>query len=566
MRPLRIFIAGFAVLLIGGVISASAYLASVARSGTGYEAQTMCSAVFISGRAPESVRAAEFQGLHPLLKSVSLTIERRKHEVRANLFGLGAQKSSFREGLGCTLTDIGSKLPPAPAVLGTRRTPPDDDIARGVRNLPHEIDPVRLAAAVDRAFEETDAANPLQTRALLVLLDGHPIAERYAPGFNKDMPLAGYSMTKTVMSALTGILIERGRLRLDQTGLMPEWRATGDARGRIAVDNLLHMTSGLNWDEDSHNPRGDALLMAFHDRDTSALAASRPLVHMPGTMVNYNSGAANILSRVLRDTFAGDIDAYLAFPRTAIFDRIGMSTAMIAPDGSGVLFGSTQGFATARDWARFGELYRNDGRWNGEQILPSGWVSYSVRPQAATGGADYGAMIRLNRGAPGRPSERPYPLLPEDTLMMHGQFSQVAVIIPSRRLIIVRLGETHSDVAAARLDRAFGEIMDAGAPRAAESASISPPFSARCRDVGANGGAVDAVVAAVRHDLGQRDRYGLPDLGLAPAPKPQVDCVPVAVFGRSIAPWRAAAKTPEGTVKANAPPFPYVVTRELASK
>ena len=230
------------------------------------------------------------------------------------------------------------------------------------------------------------------------------------------MPLAGYSLTKTVMAALAGILIDRGRLRLDQANLIPEWRGASDPRRQITVDQLLHMTSGLQWAEESLNPRGDALLMAYHDRDTSALAASRPLVHAPGTMVNYNSGASNILSRVLRGSFGGEQNAYLALPRTAIFDRIGMSTAVIAPDASGVLFGSTQGFATARDWARFGELYRNGGRWKGEQVLPTGWVAYSSQPQAAVGGADYGALIHLNRGPVGRPDDRPHPLLPEDTL------------------------------------------------------------------------------------------------------------------------------------------------------
>ena len=463
-RAIGLALGGLAVVLLGGLIAGGGYLASVAPSGTGYEAQTMCSAVFISGRPDASVRAAEFQGLHPLLKAVSLTIDRPLHEVRANLFGLGSQKSIYRSGMGCTLVDPGASLPVPPATLATSRLPPDDVISRGVLDIPPQVDRGRLASAIDLAFADTDPADPQRTRALVVLLDGRPIAERYAPGFGKDMPLAGYSMTKAVMSALTGFMIQRGQLRLDQSGLIPEWRGAGDPRAQITVDHLLHMTSGLRWSENSRDPRGDALIMAYHDRDVSALAASRPLDHPPGAAMSYSSGASNILSRVMRDSFGADQAAYLALPRTAIFDRIGMSTAMIAPDASGVLFGSTQGFATARDWARFGELYRNDGRWNEEQVLPPGWVAYSIRPQAATGGADYGAMIHLNRPRPDGSGSRAHPLLPEDTLLMTGQFGQVTAVIPSRSLLIVRMGESHGPDAGAKIDRVIAEIVGAVRP------------------------------------------------------------------------------------------------------
>jgi CubicO group peptidase (beta-lactamase class C family) len=461
MTRLRITLAALGAIVVVALGSGVTYLASVARSGTGYEAQTLCSAVFISGRDPAALQDAEFKGLHPLLKSVSLTLDSSRREVRASLFGLGAQKSSYRPGLGCTLSDLGQSLSPSPAALAAPRVPPQDQIERGVQALPASVDTARLSAALDSAFTETDSANPLRTRALIVLLDGRPIAERYAPEFHKDMPLASYSMTKTVMSALTGILIDRGKLRLDQSSLIPEWRGAGDPRGRITVDQLLHMTTGLKWNEDSRNPRGDALLMAFHDRDTSALAASRPLVHPSGAVVNYNSGAANILSRVMRYSFGRDEDAYLSFPRIALFDRIGMSRAIIAPDASGVLFGSTQGFATARDWARFGELYRNDGRWNGEQVLPGGWVAYSIRPQAAGGDSGYGAMIHMNHAAARRPEDRRHPLLPDDTLLMSGQFGQVTAVIPSRRLVIVRMGESHSADAGPRIDVLLAAVIAA---------------------------------------------------------------------------------------------------------
>jgi len=452
---------GLGLTVFGLSAAVVLYLASVAPSGTGYQAQTICSAVFISGRDPVSLQSAEFQGLHPLLKLIDARIDRRAGEVRASLFGLGAQKSVYRPGLGCTLTDLDAKIPPAPATLSAKRPLPDDLFERGPGPNPPGVDAGRLDAALDRAFAEPDPTAPQRTRAVLVLKDGRPIAERYAPGFNKDMPLAGYSMTKSVMGALTGILIDRGRLRLDQSALIAVWSRPDDARRRIAVDHLLHMTSGLKWSDDTHDPRGDPLLMAYHDRDVSALAISRPLAHPPGAVFNYSSGAANILSQVLLDALSGDRSAYLALPRTAIFDRIGMTSAVIAPDASGILFGSTQGYATARDWARFGELYRNDGQWRGVQVLPIGWVGYSSQAEPATQASGYGAMIWVNRGAPHHPETRPYPLLPEDTLMMIGQFGQTTAIVPSRGVVIVRLGETHvGDIKAAR-QRLIANILAA---------------------------------------------------------------------------------------------------------
>jgi CubicO group peptidase (beta-lactamase class C family) len=461
VTPLRAALLGLAILVSASLAAGVALLASIAPSGTGYEAQTLCSAVFISGRTPESVHEAEFQGLHPLLRLVSLDLDRPHRIVRASLLGLGAQTAVFRPGLGCTLADAGTILPPAPASVTAPRAAADDVISRGVGALPPGVDRARLAAAVDDAFAETNPAEPVRTRALLVLMDGRPIAERYAPGFDKDMPLAGYSMSKTVLGALTGILVARGQLRLDQADLRPEWRSPGDPRLRITVDQLLHMSSGLAWSEESRSPRGDALIMAFHDRDVTALAASRALAHPPGAVYTYSSGATNILSRVLRHALGDDAAAYLALPRTAIFDRIGMSSALITPDASGTLIASTVGFATARDWARFGELYRNDGRWNGEQVLPTGWVAYSARPQAAAGGADYGAMIHLNRGPAGRPQDRPHRLLPSDVLLLTGQFGQVTTIVPSRRLVVVRLGESHGANIGARVDRVVANVLSA---------------------------------------------------------------------------------------------------------
>ncbi len=257
------------------------------------------------------------------------------------------------------------------------------------------------------------------------------------------MPLAGYSLTKTITGALVGILSGRGLVDLSAPAPVALWRRAGDPHSAITIDHLLHMTSGLAWSEDAHDPRSDVLLMAYHSRDTANFAAHRRMAHPAGASFAYNSGATNILARVLFTAMHDNGDEYVALPRTALFDPAGMSSAVLAPDAAGTLFGSTQAFATARDWARFGELYLHDGERNGVQVLPRGWVAYCATPQPATQSAGYGALIWENRGTPGHPRNRPRPQLPEDTLLMTGQFGQTVAIVPSYGVVIVRLGETH---------------------------------------------------------------------------------------------------------------------------
>ena len=438
MRIIAACIVVLATVLVGGV----GYLASIARSGTGYEAQTLCSAVFVSGREPKSLDDSEFRGLNPLLRLVSTRVDPAHLEVRATFLGLGSQKSVFRLGLGCTLADLDAHLPPAPVALTAPRVKTPDAIEEGVGALSPGVDAPILEAAVSRAFAETDPNDPLHARALLVVYDGKLIVERYAPGITKDTPLAGYSRAKSIVGALTGILIDRKLLGLKESAPVSLWRTPGDPRGAITIEHLLGMTTGLQWSEDNTDPRGDVLLMAYHSRDIADFAARKPLASPPGTQFAYSSGTTNILSRVLLSAMQDDHSAYLALPRTAIFDPAGMTSALMPPDASGTLFGSTEAYATARDWARLGEIYLHDGERNGVQIFPKGWVAYAATPTSASQARGYGAQIWVNKGKPGHPDERPLPSAPEDMLMIEGAFGQVIAVIPNRDLVIVRLGDT----------------------------------------------------------------------------------------------------------------------------
>jgi CubicO group peptidase (beta-lactamase class C family) len=231
---------------------------------------------------------------------------------------------------------------------------------------------------------ETDAALPRRTRAIVIVHGGRIVAERYADGYGSASLFTGWSMTKSVTNALVGILTAQNALDIDADRLRPEWRSPDDPRSAITLHDLLTMSSGLGFDE-SYAPSGAATRMLFDSHDAAAVAADSPLLHDPGTVWSYSSATTNIVSAVVRDAFKSH-DEYIAFPRRALFDRIGMTTAVLEPDPSGTFVGSSFMYATARDWARFGLLFLRDGTWNVERILPEGWVDYSVIDAIEAGG------------------------------------------------------------------------------------------------------------------------------------------------------------------------------------
>ncbi len=252
-------------------------------------------------------------------------------------------------------------------------------------------------------------------------------------------------MTKSVIGALVGIRVRQGALDLQAPAPVPEWRSAGDPRGAITLDQLLRMSSGLEFGEATDEYDGDLVTMLCDRGDAAAYAAAKPLEHPPDSHWHYSSGTSNIVSRILRHSFEGDQAAHFRFPREALFDRIGMRSAVIEPDASGSFVGSSFMFATARDWARFGLLFLKDGVWQGERILPEGWVEYSTTPTPKAPQGRYGAHWWLNAGEPDDPGDRPWPDLPTDTFSARGFEGQEVVVIPSRELVLVRLGQSRPE-------------------------------------------------------------------------------------------------------------------------
>ncbi|MDR3553961.1 MAG: serine hydrolase [Syntrophobacteraceae bacterium] len=447
------------VLLISGVIAAllamafGFYLWKAALVVTGFEAKNLCSDVFVSRRTPASVRSVDLKPVGPLypLRFADARIDYRQRTVTASIDGLAERKAIFRHGLGCTLMTGDMERTQLPSGGISASAGDDHGSQNGVwpdgelvdtEHLPHALDGNKLKRAVDWAFREPDPDHLRRTRALVVVYDGRIVAERYAPGFGVNTPLPGWSMTKSVFAALAGILVGEGKLSLKSDGLLPEWSGRQDPRRKITLDALLHMSSGLAFQENYSSPFSDVTVMMFGTGDAASFAANEPLLFRPGVKWHYSSGTPNIISKVMRNTFESERD-YLEFPMRALFDRIGMKSAVVEPDSSGTLVGSAFMYATARDWARFGLLYLRDGMWGKDRILPECWVQYCTTPTQVSG-KKYGAGFWLRIPREFRSGGEPNARIPLGAYHAIGYEGQFVSVVPSLKLVVVRLGLTRT--------------------------------------------------------------------------------------------------------------------------
>jgi len=349
--------------------------------GSAYVAHILCSAVFVSGRTQASVIGSDLSAddLAPL-RYVSARVDTERRRVTTSVFGVAARTAIYRDSLGCTLSEDDPSKSHVVWYFGGDTFPqPADALSAEQRR--------QLADVLDWAFAEPDPNRLRRTRAVVVLQDGRLLAERYAEGFTKDTPQIGWSMTKSVVNALVGILVGKGTMALDAPLPIDAWPA-GDPRRAITLDQFLRMSSGLDFDEDSANPRGGVLFMLLRAPDVPAYAATSPLAAAPRTRWRYSSATTNVISGAMRRVLG---DAYFGFPRRALFEPVGIHSAVLEVDANGNFIGSSFMWATARDWARFGQLYLDDGVWEGERILPEGWVTYSRTPAPAAPDRRYGA-------------------------------------------------------------------------------------------------------------------------------------------------------------------------------
>ncbi|WP_247505305.1 serine hydrolase [Bradyrhizobium sp. 1] len=443
-----------------GLALGAARARDVPKVATGFIADILCSETFVSGLDPrrnltETTDAMPGVGL--LTWAMDYQVDRARKDVTVTLFGIGRSHAVYREGLGCTLDHdeplVDVALPPddkqpalLPEIAGPAIVPPQSE---------------GLSAALDRAFTEPAQPPYRRTRAIVVMKSGRIIAERYADGVGPETPLLGFSMTKSVISALTGILVRQGKLKLDGPAPVAAWKDPNDPRHAITVDQLLRHTAGLALGSSLQASLGSAFepvnRMKFMESDMVAYAESMPLATEPGTVWNYHDGNTIMLAHLIRNVAGGKPADALRFARRELFAPLGMRHVTLQLDGSGTIEGSSEMLASARDWARFGQLYLNDGVVGGKRILPEGWVNYSATatPNAWVGigagfwtnqGDSFGATLRVDHG------------WPRDAFFAKGTIGQYTIVIPSEKLVIVRMGRSPN--APPKVDGVFDLVRD----------------------------------------------------------------------------------------------------------
>ncbi|MBE1437800.1 CubicO group peptidase (beta-lactamase class C family) [Agrobacterium vitis] len=433
---------GLAIGSVVLVVGAAGWLAvappTLLRVGTGYAAKIVCSNVFLANRDPDVVLQEDVQAPgNPLLRLLRLKVDRQAGTVTTYFLGAFAPSTAlYRSGLGCANVIDGHldaarkvSLPqaaPVPAAISTAPWP--DGMG------PAEADPASSRQALQSVFSNPDLMGP-GMRAVLVIRNGKLIGEAYGKGFDATTPLLGWSMTKTVTAVLAGERIASGALSLDQDHLLPQW--SGDERASIKLRDLLAMQSGLVFNED-YSDLTDVTRMLFLEPDQAGFVAARPLKAAPGTQFSYSTGSAVLVSRLWMNSFATQQEA-LGYPKAALFTPLGMTSATLEADEHGTFSGGSYLYATPRDWAKLAQMLLQDGVWNGKRLLPEGYVAMMARPGKASHGLyTQGFMWRVGPGLTSNTDSG----LPAETVWFQGHDGQTIAIVPSQRLIVLRMGLT----------------------------------------------------------------------------------------------------------------------------
>jgi CubicO group peptidase (beta-lactamase class C family) len=299
--------------------------------------------------------------------------------------------------------------------------------------------PADITATLDAAFTPDAEAITGRTDVVLIVQGGRIVYERYGEGLTAESTFPSWSKAKSMTQALAGILVGDGKLDIQAPADVPEWRVTpGDPRAAITTDQLLRMSSGLKFVEDyvpGHVSDVIEMLFGAGKADTAAYAAAQPLAHPPGEIMSYASGTTNIVARALTRALGTDAAGFEAFMRARLFAPLGMTSPLPKFDPAGTFIGSSFCFCSARDFARFGLLYLRDGVWDGDRLLPEGWVDYARTRTASKDDpeAAYGAHWWLGVGGPG-------------SFSANGYDGQYTVVVPDLDLVLVRHGATPLDL------------------------------------------------------------------------------------------------------------------------
>ncbi len=421
---------GFFLTLLVGLFIFFFYFALYPKLpiGTGYAAKKMCSCHFIAGRTQESIQKEDLANSPLDLTSTKIDEEGKK--VTTTILGMGAKTAIYKENLGCVLLqgedDYQVKLDlPKGRKNGAAIWPLGEKVTtQKVKGVDYNA----LERAVNSMFDPSLEMDSLKTRAVVVIYKDTLIAEKYAKGFDKDTEILGWSMNKSITGTLVGMLVKDGKMDITDDHLFEEWT---DERSKITMNDLLQMQSGLRFEE-NYTKISDVTKMLFLEEDIVAEVVKNPLETAIGKKWVYSSGTTNLIAGVVRNEFDTQ-EAYLKFPYERLFRKIGMHSMIWETDESGNYIGSSYGYATPRDWAKFGLLYLKEGNWYGEQIIDTAWVNFVRQPAEHSGGI-YGGHFWQNH------NHAAYKDAPSDLYSCNGFEGQYVFIIPSKDLVIVRMG------------------------------------------------------------------------------------------------------------------------------
>lgn len=442
-------IVGILLLAVAGIL----WYLQIPTTAAGMAAKAVCSATFVAGR-PAEVDKLMDQDVTPaspaLFGLVATSINTDEHYVTGKFLGLFKRQASLVSKRGCVLD-----APADPTAVPYQAAPadpapwPQGDAAVPEDQWPAGVKATELKKVVDDAFADSGDPQGANARGVAIVQNGKLLLVRDGTDIQENVALHGWSMTKTVAAMLAykkfeemGLDVETPVVDAFPEGKAPDWVAQwrGDQRAQITIADLMFMRAGLKVNE-GYDPGSDVLDMLYNQPNMASWAAEHPSEYEPGTYWEYLSAVSNILAQIVQAQFPSS-DAYWDYSRTALFDPIGVKTATLETDASGTWVGSSYLWASVGDWARLGELMLNDGQWDGQQVLPAGWLELAGTSALPDGeGAGYGAQTWIPANPVGGECKGT-PGLPEDMVSMEGHWGQIVAMVPSHNAVIVRLGWT----------------------------------------------------------------------------------------------------------------------------
>jgi CubicO group peptidase (beta-lactamase class C family) len=424
-------------------------------------AKVLCSAVFVSGREPAEAftNSGYFLMEDDQRAGVTYVVDRAQKLVRmtkgtltrtAKLYGDQGCiiHQQDHDGIYFTPVPVKTRLPDAasqPWPMGDAppKTPPSTGLDRA-----------RVEKALDLAFADPQGL----TAAVVIVHKGQIVGERYMPGITKDTQLESWSMGKSLTATLFALLVKDGIYQIDDPAPVPDWRVPGDPRGAIRIVDLLHMSSGLRFiagqDPDYSIDKGypDHTLVYTGAIDVFTHSLTRPLQFPPNTEGRYRNSDPLIVGWLVKQAVTKRGEDYLTFPQRALFDRIGIRRQMLETDPYGNFVMTGFDYGTARNWARLGLLYLQDGMWQGQRILPEGWSTFVSTPAPAWKQPVYGGLFWVNGDGAWN--------IPKTAYMANGAGGQRTFVIPTHDLVVVRMGHFRGDRAGMKaLNLALAELM-----------------------------------------------------------------------------------------------------------